>query len=119
MPAPANESDRVNKPEDRRRHARRSVVRPAKVRDRRMLLFSPGETCDISESGLLLRVDRARAFAPGDELDVVVAWGNDPLVRGEAMSRARVRRVTPIDHHHQALALEFDQPAASAARIAA
>jgi len=117
----AHEKDRDcrKEPVDRRRHERRREVRPAKVRDRRMLLFSGGETCDISEGGMLLRVERARAFAQGDELDVVVAWGNDALVRGEAMTRARVRRVTPIDHHHQALALEFERPASAAGRIAA
>lgn len=103
---------------NRRRFERSSLVRPCKVRDRRMLLFSPGETCDYSHGGLLLRVDRARPFSAGDQLDVVIAWQNDPLVQGSAMTRATVRRVTPMDCHHQAIALEFDCPVSAEAPIA-
>lgn len=99
---------------ERRRFERTPTVRPCKIRDRRMLLFSAGQTCDVSAGGLLLRVDRARPFVAGDKLDVVVAWSHDPLLRGEAMSRATVRRVTPIDCHHQAIAIEFDNPAQQA-----
>ena len=99
---------------ERRKFERTPTVRPCKVRDRRMLLFSPGQTCDVSQGGLLLRVDRARPFAPGDQIDVVVAWSHDALVRGEAMSRATVKRVTPMDCHHQAIAVEFETPAQQA-----
>jgi len=95
-------------------------VRACKVRDRRTLLFSAGKTSDISVGGAMLRVDRARAFAPGDELDVAIAWGNDAVLTGDSLVRATVRRVMPIDHHHQAVAVQFDdsveerRPAASA-----
>jgi hypothetical protein len=99
---------------ERRRFERTPTVRPCKVRDRRMLLFSAGQTCDVSQGGLLLRVDRARPFAPGDQIDVVVAWSHDALVRGESMTRATVRRVTPMDCHHQAIAIEFESPAQNA-----
>lgn len=92
---------------ERRRHERNIVVRPCKVRDRRNLLFSAGQTHDVSESGALVKVDSARAFTPGDELEVAIAWNHDPVLAAEGLVRARVRRVTPIDYHHQALALEF------------
>jgi c-di-GMP-binding flagellar brake protein YcgR len=94
---------------ERRRHERNIVVRPCKVRDRRSLLFSPGQTHDISDGGMLVKVDSARAFSPGDEIELAVAWNHDPVLASEGMVKARVRRVFPIDYHHQAIALEFDR----------
>lgn len=94
---------------ERRRHERNIVVRPCKLRDRRNLLFSPGQTHDISEGGVLLKVDTARTFSPGDEVELAVAWNHDPVLSSEGMFKARVRRVFPIDYHHQAVALEFDR----------
>lgn len=102
---------------DRRRHARHRVVRLCKVRDRRTLLFSAGQTCDVSVGGAMIRVDRYRPFAEGDELDVVIAWGNDAVIPGDAMVRAKVKRVTPIDYHHQALAVQFLDLAAQTATV--
>lgn len=100
--------------QDRRRHPRRTLVRLCKVRDRRTLLFAAGQTSDISPGGALIRVDRARLFGAGDELDLVVAWGSDAVLPGDSMVRARVKRVTPIDHHHQAIAVEFIERAKQA-----
>ena len=97
---------------ERRRHTRHTIVRSCKVRDRRTLLFSAGKTSDISISGALVRVDRIRPFAPGDELELVIAWGEDAVLSSAGIVKARVRRVTPIDHHHQAIAIEFDAMAA-------
>ncbi|HBS29410.1 MAG TPA: hypothetical protein DEB06_08165 [Phycisphaerales bacterium] len=93
---------------DRRKHPRHRVVRLCKVRDRRSLLFSPGQTCDISVGGAMLRVDRTRPFAEGDEIDMIIAWGNDAVLTGDAIVRGVVRRVTPIDHHHQSVAVAFE-----------
>lgn len=92
---------------DRRTNPRHCVVKSCKIRDRRTARYSPGQTADISHGGALIRVDRARAFGPGDELDLVVAWGDGVVLPAEALVRAIVRRVTPIDHHHQALAVQF------------
>ncbi len=80
---------------DRRRHPRRADVRPCKLRDRRGLLFVSGTTDNVSEGGALLRTTAHRAFGPGDEVDVVVAWSNEALVPAEEIRRARVRRVRP------------------------
>ena len=96
---------------ERRRHQRHTTIRACKVRDRRTLLFAPGKTTDLSVSGALIRVDRVRPFAQGDELDLVVAWDNDAIVPGDSMIRATVRRVMPIDYHHQAVAIQFEAPA--------
>lgn len=105
------------KENDRRHHPRHRVIRLCKVRDRRTLLFSAGQTCDISVGGAMLRVDRYRPFAEGDELDLVIAWGNDAVIPGDAMVRAKVKRVTPIDYHHQAVAVQFLDHAAQSATI--
>lgn len=99
---------------DRRQHPRQAVIRQCKVRDARTAAFAPGQTADVSAGGALIRVDRARPFGPGDELDLVVSWDDKPVISAKDMVRARVRRVTPIDHHHQAVALEFVLEAAAA-----
>lgn len=95
--------------QERRRHNRDIMVRPCKLRDRRSLLFAAGETHDVSPGGAMVRIDSARSFSPGDEVDVAIAWNHDPVLASEGLVRARVRRVLPIDFHHQALALEFDR----------
>jgi len=102
---------------ERRRHPRLTLVRPCKVRDCRTLVFSPGLTSDVSVSGALLRIDRTRPIAPGDELEVAVAWTRDAVLSAQSMVRAKVRRVTPIDHHHQSVAVEFEPRVASAAQV--
>lgn len=93
---------------ERRRHTRHTMVRTCKVRDRRTLLFSAGKTSDISISGALVRVDRIRPFAAGDELELIISWGEDAVLSSAGIVKAKVRRVLPIDHHHQAIAIEFD-----------
>lgn len=100
---------------ERRKHPRETLVRRCKVRDRRTASYAPGVTADASIGGLLLRVDRARPYGPGDELDIVVSWDDRPMVSADGLVRARVRRVTPIDHHHQAVAVEFVREAAAIA----
>lgn len=100
---------------ERREHNRQPMVRLCKVRDRRTASFAPGQIADYSLGGALIRIDRARPFGPGDEIDLAVAWDDKPIVSAESLIRARIRRVTPIDHHHQAVAIEFVREAAAMA----
>ncbi len=104
---------------ERRRHARYTVVRPCKVRDCRTLVYSPGQTSDVSAGGALLCLERVRPVMVGDELEVAVAWTPGAVLGSETMVKARVKRVTPIDHYHQAIALEFEVKPAVTQRIAA
>jgi hypothetical protein len=97
---------------DRRTHPRRVISRPCKVLDRRTAVYSPGQTADLSAGGALIRVDRVRPFGPGDEVELLVAWGDGAVVSSDSKVRAVVRRVTPIDHHHQALAVQFAEASA-------
>lgn len=98
-------------PAERRRHPRLSVVRPAKVFLKQSLRYAGAETTDLSSGGALIRVDRARALRPGDEIDVAVsAPGTGAVIASDAMTPARVVRVLPIDYFHQAVAVEFKHP---------
>lgn len=104
---------------ERRRHHRQPAVRTCKVRDRRTSAYVAGVTADFSIGGAMVRVQRDRPFGPGDELDLLIAWDGAAVLSSEAAVRARVRRVTPIDHHHQAVAVEFVREGAALAAKAA
>lgn len=100
---------------ERRQHPRKTLIRQCKVRDGRTASYAAGQTADVSAGGALIRVDRARPYGPGDEIELVVSWDDRPVISAKDLVRARVRRVTPIDHHHQAVALEFVPEAAALA----
>lgn len=102
---------------ERRRHTRMSLIRPCKVRDCKTFVYSPGLTCDVSASGALLRVDRVRPVVPGDQIEVAVAWTRDAVLSAESMVKAIVRRVIPIDHYHQSVAVEFEPAVAAEAQV--
>jgi hypothetical protein len=92
---------------ERRRHEREVLVRPCKVRSVRSLLFTPAETTNVSVSGALVRVPRGSSFGVGDELEIAVAWDHEAVVPSHRLVRARVKRITPIDCHHQAIGVEY------------
>jgi len=94
---------------ERRRSSRRTIVKPCKVFHRRLARFIGGETSNASGSGLLLRVDHSRPVMVGDEVQVAVAWDRRaPVLRSQALRSGRIVRVTPIDHHHQAIAVAME-----------
>ncbi len=97
---------------ERRRHHRTTTTRPAKVFMPGALRYAGSETSDISAGGALLRVDRARTICEGDRVDVAVASSGQPVavLESKHMIPARVVRVIPIDHFHQAVAIEYDAP---------
>ncbi|MGD9691468.1 MAG: PilZ domain-containing protein [Phycisphaerales bacterium] len=100
---------------ERRRHPRIASVRPAKVFVPEALRFAPAQTTDLSEGGALLCVDRSRPLAPGDVIEVLVTPKDPGLSTVSEMTRARVVRVTPVDHFQQAVAVEYDAPATAIA----
>jgi len=111
---------------ERRRSPRTPVVKQCKVFHRRLARFVGGETSNVSSTGLLLRVDRARPVMVGDEIQVAVAWDRRvQMLPAQSLRAGRVVRVTPIDHHHQAIAVAFEdvhtcaggEPATIAGRI--
>lgn len=111
---------------DRRRHERTWTVRACRIRGANRVRAEVGETTNVSESGALLRLGTGGVFAVGEEVDVVVSWDGAGLVRSEEAVRCVVRRVVPMDYHHQAVAVEYMAasgaqrlPVAGATRLAA
>ncbi len=100
---------------DRRRHPRFPGAHAAKVFLPRALRFAGAETADLSASGALLRVDRSRTLSTGDEVEIAIAHANEAVAAAALMRRARVVRVLPMDHYHQAVAVEFAVPDSAAA----
>ena len=104
---------------DRRRHDRLDTIRGCKVRSVARPGFAPAQTTNLSLGGALLRVPGDRPFAPGDEVELALPVEGQTLVRSDELIRARVRRVVPIDHHHQALGLQFQSELIHEAALAA
>jgi c-di-GMP-binding flagellar brake protein YcgR len=94
---------------ERRRFPRHLVIRACKVRDCRTARFLPATTTDVSDGGALLRLERTRPLAVGDELDLYVGDANAAVISSDVALRAVVRRVSAIDQQHQAVALEFER----------
>ena len=95
--------------QDRRRCARQNVERPCKVLDYSSLRYIPGQTCNVSASGALLRIDSSREIKPGDRLDVAVSWGRDAVMASSAMIPASVVRIVSATARHQSVALSFER----------
>jgi PilZ domain len=102
--------------DDRRRHTRNDFVRPCKVQRSGHVRYEAGQTSNISTSGALLRIAREPAIRTGETIRVGVAWESGGVLASGSLLPARVVRVIPIDFHHQAVAVEYCQPAASAAQ---
>ena len=92
---------------DRRRHDRLWTVRGCRVRAVSRVRAETAETANVSESGALIRIGSTGTFGLGDEVEVVVAWDGEGLVRAEQAVRGVIRRIVPMDFHHQAIAVEF------------
>ncbi len=104
---------------NRRTHERFHAVHPCKLRNRRALLFTTAHTTDVSRSGALLRIDRNRTFEPGDTIDLYIAPKTESFLASDTARHATIRRVVPIDHHYQAVAVEFNATAEQAIPLAA
>lgn len=98
--------------QDRRVHPRREFVRPCKVQRTGEVRFEAGETTNVSAGGALLKVDRRQTVRPGERIRVGVAWDSAGVLLSGSLLPARVVRVSMIDHHHQAVAVQFDEPLA-------
>ncbi|MEL7472672.1 MAG: PilZ domain-containing protein [Planctomycetota bacterium] len=92
---------------DRRREARTPAVRPAKVLHIASRKYAVAETVDISDRGLLLRVEPGRPLHPGDEIKVAIAWQREGVLSADSMQRARVVRVARVPGQAQAVAIEL------------
>jgi len=93
---------------ERRRHARIPVCKPVKVRPAGALTYAAGATVNASSSGVLIETPASGRFAPGDEVEVVVAWDDEPVLPRASSIVARVRRINAnTDRPGGRLALEL------------
>jgi hypothetical protein len=93
-----------------RRHARVMLTRACKVYHHATRRYLPARTLDVSISGSLLTVDTPRTMKPGEELDLVVSWNDEPLLHAESMVAARVVRTHASDGYHQTVGVQFEAP---------
>jgi hypothetical protein len=101
---------------ERRRHARTAIVRSAKLRRRTGLKYTAGATVNASSSGLLLEVSGSAGLSPGDEVEVVVAWNDEPVLPKAGSVAGVVRRVGGSGPGGGSLvAVEFDRPTVTVA----
>ena len=98
----------------RRRHDRAWIVRGCRIRATNRVRAEQAETTNLSESGALIRVGSEGTFGVGDEVEILVAWDGEAVVQSDDSIRGVVRRVVPMDYHHQAIGVEF----ATRARVA-
>jgi len=94
-------------PNEKRHFDRKPVIRRCKVCLPGRPTSSAGETSNVSESGCLVRLGRNGQLKVGDEVSIAIAWEGEGVIREENLVTATVRRVVPIDHHHQAVGLEY------------
>ncbi|MCK4873717.1 MAG: PilZ domain-containing protein [Phycisphaerales bacterium] len=93
---------------DRRGTERMDLVRPAKILNCRSRKFIAAETCNLSQSGVLVKIDRSHPVSHGDELEVAIDWGRSPgLLGSEELVTGRVVRVASMDYVSQSVALQF------------
>jgi len=101
-------------PFERRRSERTPCVAPCKVHRAGAGRYLAGESANVSQGGVLLRVPRDETLRIGERARVAIAQGAGAVLRDESLRPARVVRVQPMDCHHQAVALAFEAEAALA-----
>lgn len=99
-------------PTDRRRHERVPLVKRGRLRAPGWVRFAPFHTSDISVSGVLICLSSEHALKTGDEIELAIAFGDEPILSSDTTTMAVVRRVNPIDHTTQAVGLEFREEGA-------
>lgn len=93
---------------DRRRAERVTVVRAAKVLNCRSRKYAPAETCNLSQSGALVKLDRTHPISTGDEVQVAIDWSLTPgLISSDELVTGKVVRVAAIDYLSQSVAVRF------------
>jgi len=95
---------------DRRQAERIDVVRPAKVLNCRAQKYIAAETCNLSQTGAMVKIDRSHPVSMGDELEVGIDWSQSPgLLSKTEMVPAKVIRVAAIDYVSQSVAVQFQR----------
>lgn len=109
----------MDQPSERRRHPRYEVSRPCKVHHPSTRRYEPAETLDVAAGGLLMHLDSSRPLAPGDRVEVVVAWDDSVILASDAQIPAKVVRVIDSDEGGQTVACAFERAALAVTLAAA
>ena len=84
-----------------------SLSRPAKVYHVPSRKYLAAQTCDLSGTGALLRVESPRRLVPGEMVEVLVQWSGRVLLNAGDLVKARVARVLP-QAGYQLVGVEFE-----------
>lgn len=96
---------------DRRLHERTQIERPCKVFDPRSHKYLLGSTCDLSVSGMMMKLEHPLQIMPGETLHVGVAQKRrQMLLRASEMTPMRVVRCLHSPEGGTCLGLELIQP---------
>jgi len=109
----------MEQPAERRRHQRFQIARPCKVHHPVSRRYVAAETLDVAAGGVLLHVDSPRPLAPGDLVEVVVAWDDSVILSTDAQIPAKVLRVIQSAEGGQTVACVFDRAALAVTLAAA
>ena len=93
--------------DDRRISPRHTSVLHAKLFHPTLDRYVPCMTTNVSEGGVLIRVERSRPLLVGEDVRIALDWSQAGLCGHDRMRHAQVVRVIPIDAHHQAVAMQF------------
>ncbi len=104
---------------DRRKHDRANLVRDCKLRCVERPGFALAQTTNLSLGGALVRVPASMSFAMGQRVQFALPVQGRSLVRSSELINAKVRRVVPIDHQHQAVGIQFERELVHEAALAA
>lgn len=96
---------------ERRQHERIPIERPCKVFDPRSHKYLLGSTCDLSASGMMLKLEHPLQIVPGEILHVGVAQKRrQMLLRSSEMTPVRVVRCLHSPEGETCLGLELMLP---------
>lgn len=94
--------------QERRKSTREAVVFPAKIYDLKAEKYFTAETCNVSGTGVLLKVNRSMPVASGDVFDIAITLEKSgPVISRKGMTNSQVVRVIPIDRFTQAIAVTY------------
>jgi len=98
-------------PPDRRRSQRVTAEWPCKVYHHPSRRYLPARTCDISGSGVLVRVNTPRELQVGEKVDILIARDEGQLLDSRDARSGTVARALQGSGRTVLVGVHFDAPA--------
>lgn len=93
---------------ERRSSERILLSRPCKVFEPRSGKYTPATTCNVSRTGMMLRLHRPLELEAGDRLYIGVPPRSNPAwVRSSEMQEALVARALPVSSGERVVAVQL------------